>query len=311
MIIKQLNIKDIQRETQPLSVCLGYFDGLHLGHQRLVQQAIQVAEKEGYRSGLITFKQDPLTVLNPSINKQQLTTNEDRQQLGQALGLDYWYELDFNKEVSQTSPEEFIEKMIIDFGVKHVVVGFDYRFGFKGAGTPEVLKELSAGRYTVDVIEPVQYLNEKISSTRIINLIEKGMVEDLPKLLGRYYHLQGKVGHGRRHGHKLGYPTANLLINPSYVIPKNGVYIGAVEVDKQWYPAMISVGHNPTVDRNLPLTIEAHLLDQKMDLYDRDVKIDFRKYQREQIAFESMDLLKHKMAQDYQETKEYFSKNPI
>ena len=306
MIIKQLHLNEIEKNKEPLAVCLGYFDGLHLGHQALVKQAQQVALEYGYKSGLITFDQDPITVLRPDIEKKVLSSNIDRQQRGAEMGLDYWFELEFNQTVSQTSPAQFIDQIIVQLGVKHVVVGFDYRFGYRGAGSPELLKELAAGRYTVDVIESVEYLNEKISSTRIIESLNRGEVEIMPHLLGRYYSLMGTVVGGRQNGSKLGYPTANLQVNSSYVLPKVGVYIGQAEVDYQKYPAMISVGHNPTIKDNLPLTIEAHLIDQKINLYGKKMQLEFMKYQRDQIAFSSLELLKQALANDYLETKKYF-----
>ncbi len=308
MIVKYFKQGEPLNIEDDLALCVGFFDGLHLGHQKLVTQTISKAKELNIRSALLTFEPDPIKIVKPDAELKHLTSVIDRQQLGEAMGLDYWFVLDFTKETSETEPKAFIEKTIVALRAKHVVVGYDFRFGYRGQGDSQLLVEQAQNRFTVEIIEPVTYMNEKISSTRIKSKLELGQVQDLPNLLGRYYSLKGIIVHGRKKGKELGFPTANLEVDADYLIPKVGVYAGLVHLNDAQYPAMISIGHNTTIDKDLPLSLEAHLIDQSVDLYGKSVRFEFREFLRDQKTFDNLDQLAQQLQLDYELTKSYFNK---
>lgn len=307
MKVIKLSLNDVITMKEDVSCCIGYFDGLHLGHQKLINSAKEFAQKQGIASGLITFDPDPVSVIRDlEEEKKHLYRMEDRILLGEQLGLDYWFILEFTKEVSQLSPKDFVNRILKPLQVKHVACGQNFRFGYKGQGNPEILSQLSQGSFGVDEIELVTLEDEKISSTRIIQALENGDIEKVTQMLGRPYHLTGPVIGGNRQGQKIGFPTANLYVSDEYVLPKQGVYIGIAQVFDKLHPVMINIGHNLTFNTRIHLSIEGNILDFDQVIYGEVISYHFVKYLREELKFNSVQELVERMGIDEQETRKYF-----
>lgn len=275
---------------QAISACIGYFDGFHLGHQALFNKTLMLAKANNELSGIISFSPDPLKVLNPKASIEHLTSLEDRKDLAEKYGFDRWITIEFNQEMSEMDPQKFIT-LLQKLNIKHLVCGFDFRFGDKGKGHINTLLAASNADFQVEIVDEIEYENEKISTSRIKECIKAGEVQLAERLLGRTYGLKGIVVKGRQIGRKIGYPTANLYIKEEYLIPKIGVYSGFVLIDNLQYSSMIGVGYNPTVTDEHKVSIEAHIFDYSHDIYDKEVTFLFKHYIRSEIKFDSLESL--------------------
>lgn len=222
-IIDLLNYNETRFNT---AIALGNFDGIHIGHQQLIETMVSKSKKLGIKSSLLLFKSHTKAIIDNNKPKM-ITNNQQKFKIAENLGVDIIYLLDFDDKIMKLSGEEFVKNIIIDkMNGKLVVVGFDYRFGYKASGNAEYLMELGK-KYGVDVIvvDPIYNANEVISSSIIRDLIANGNIVDASNMLGRPYSILGRVIPGKNRGTKLGFPTANIEPIDNYVIPKNGVYI--------------------------------------------------------------------------------------
>lgn len=310
MEVIKMGIGNIQASPIPLSACIGYFDGLHLGHQQLVCNAIHAANEKAGQSALITFDPDPWQVLKNIEDIDHLTTMEERIKIGTSLGIEKWIILEFTKELASLSPEAFLEEILIPMNIQTLVCGFDYHYGCRGQGDIETLKQQQA--FEVKVVSEVDFEGEKISSTRIEKAIAEGNMELSENLLGRPYSLKGIVVRGNHVGtNVLGFPTANLELSANYVMPKRGVYVGACLVNGQLIQSMINIGHNPTCNHRENLSIEAHLIDFDEDLYGQSVTLYFYKKLRDEVKFKNADELISQLNKDRIHTKNYIRKEGV
>ena len=228
-------------------VALGSFDGLHSGHLSLVNKIIELANENKGKSIVYTFKNHPRTLIKGATPPKLLMDNESKEEILEALGVDLIYFEEFNEEYMKLTPEGFIKYLCEKFKVKGIVVGFNYRFGYKNVGNIEMLKELSTKYgYELYVMEPCNYEDEVISSTRIRNELLSGNVDKAMKMLNRPYCIKGKVVHGKKLGRAIGFPTANLDYSKEALIPKKGVYYTNVQWQGKIYKGITSVGNNPT-----------------------------------------------------------------
>ena len=279
-------------------VALGSFDGLHSGHLSLVNKIIELANENKGRSIVYTFKNHPRTLIKGTTPPKLLMDNESKEEILEALGVDLIYFEEFNEEYMKLTPERFIKYLCEKFKVKGIVVGFNYRFGYKNIGNIEMLKELSTKYgYELYVMEPCNYENEVISSTRIRNELFNGNVDKAMKMLNRPYIIKGKVVHGKKLGRTIGFPTANLDYSKEILIPSKGVYYTNVEWQGKIYKGITSVGNNPTVNGN-KLTIETYILDFNNDLYGHNIKVYFIKKIRDEKKFNSIDDLVIQLKKD-------------
>lgn len=304
MEVIRMGIGSIQSSSIPLSACIGYFDGLHLGHQQLVAHAIKAAHENQCQSALITFDPDPWTVLKGVDAIEHLTTMSQRIEFGNHLGIEKWIILEFTKELASLSPEAFLNEILIPLNLHTLVCGFDYHYGCRGQGNVETLKQQHA--FQVKVIEEVDYEGEKISSTRIEKAIEEGDMVLSEKLLGRPYCLKGKVVRGNHVGtNVLGFPTANLSLSDYYIMPKRGVYVGACCFQGKLVQAMINIGYNPTCNQRDQLSVEAHLIDFDENLYGETITLYFYEKLRDEIKFKGAEELIAQLNADRISTKNY------
>lgn len=289
-------------------VALGSFDGLHSGHLSLVNKIIELANENKGRSIVYTFKNHPRTLIKGATPPKLLIDNESKEEILEALGVDLIYFEEFNEEYMKLTPEGFIKYLCEKFKVKGIVVGFNYRFGYKNIGNIEMLKELSDKYgYELYVMEPCNYENEVISSTRIRDELLNGNVDKAMKMLNRPYIIKGKVVHGKKLGRTIGFPTANLDYSKEALIPRKGVYYTNVQWQGKIYKGITSVGNNPTVNGD-KLTIETYILDFNNDLYGHNIKVYFIKKIRDEKKFNSIDdlVIQLKKDKDYALEEKFF-----
>jgi riboflavin kinase/FMN adenylyltransferase len=281
-------------------VALGNFDGVHLGHQAVLQRAVEEGRRRGVRVVAATFDPHPRTVLVPGSEPRLLTTLELRREALMRYGADEVRVIRFNEELSRRSPEEFVRDVLIgEIGAGAVVVGENFRFGYRAAGDVGDLGRLMGGFGGEAYAVPVRSeLGETpISSTRIRALVGGGEVVEAARLLGRHYVLRGEVVVGDRRGRSIGFPTANVLPDRALVVPARGVYAGFVRVGKGRHAACTNIGVAPTFARGKS-RVEAHLLDFGGDLYGRVVDVSFVRRIRQEKRFSGVEELKEQIARD-------------
>ena len=298
-----------------LSLAIGFFDGVHLGHQEVIRRAVAAARDKGLTPAVMTFDPHPRVVLgHGSQYEGVLTPLEDKLALFEELGVEAAYVIRFDREFSEVTAERFVKSIIVPLGVKATTVGFDFSFGHRGQGNAEALKEFGGGELQVQVVSPVYLDDSKVSSTRIRAQLAEGDCSAVRRLTGRPYLLKGLVVHGDARGRQLGYPTANLQLDQSYVIPRPGVYAIEIEVlsdartAESRHNGVLNVGYRPTFDApGGALKLEAHLFDFEGDLYGRQLALRFHSFLRAERKFESINQLIEQIASDSARAREIFS----
>ena len=283
------------------SLALGFFDGLHKGHQTVINEAKRKAEELGIRSAVMTFDPHPSHLFGDGENKVgYITQYAEKARLLRSMGIDALFIVTFDWALASLSPKQFIDVFLKGLHVKHVTAGFDYTFGSKGAGTMEQMAELSGGAFGTTVIKKVTDNEEKISSTRIRKLLAEGNVEETALLLDRPYRTVGIVVDGEKRGRLLGFPTANVMPEKNTVLPANGVYAVHFTVEGKTYQGVCNVGVKPTFhdpsDRQA--VVEVHVLNFDGDLYGKEAFVDWIGHIRDEQKFGSIDLLIEQIAKD-------------
>lgn len=288
-------------------VTLGNFDGLHLGHQRLVRSLVGKAKEIGGTSIVFTFHPHPLKILAPETCPPLITTYEEKVELLSAFGVDLVLMIPFTRELSELSARDFAAKILKEkLGAREIFVGFNFRFGRDREGTVERLREF--GRelgFNVTEVREVTVEGEVVSSTKIRTLIKAGNVEHAAKLLGRPYAVTGRVGVGDQRGRKLGFPTANVEARQE-IMPYPGVYAIRVLVDGRRYDGVANAGFRPTFDKH-EFCLEAHLFDFSGDLYGKEVTVVFVAKLRDEKRFESLEALVSQMHADVKTARDMLS----
>lgn len=296
-IIDLLSYKEVRFNT---AIALGNFDGVHLGHQKLIESMVKQSKENNLIPSLLLFKKHTKSVIGSK--KQKLITNMDQKiEIVKNLGVEIVYLIDFDEKLMKLSGEEFVKNIILEkTNTKLIVVGFDYRFGHKASGDSNYLIELGK-KYGIKVVvfSPIYDNKEIISSSNIRKLIELGDIKKVTSILGRKYSLIGKVIPGDGRGAKLGFPTANINLIDNYVIPKNGVYMTNTIVDNKKYLSATNIGFNPTFN-NENLKIETHILNFNGNIYGKNIEVEFIHFIRDDIKFNSVDNLIKQMRQDIQ-----------
>lgn len=279
-------------------VALGSFDGLHVGHIALINKTIEEARRENCRSMVLTFKNHPLSVISMKDMPKLLMDNDMKEKLLSQRGIEVLNFMSFDEELMRISPEQFILNMKKYYNIEGIVVGFNYRFGFKNEGDITLLDKFSKElNFKLHVMNPVTYNDEVISSTRIRNLIMEGYLEEANKMLLQPYNISGKVVKGRQLGRTIGFPTANLHFEENLVLPEKGVYYTIVEYEGTLFKGITNVGMNPTVGGD-NLNIETYILDFNQDIYGKELRIYFVKKIRDEKRFISLSDLKNQLIED-------------
>ncbi|MBQ3529908.1 MAG: bifunctional riboflavin kinase/FAD synthetase [Oscillospiraceae bacterium] len=283
---------------------LGFFDGVHLGHQALLKQCRELAAKHGCNAGVVTFTSHPDGLVlgqSPAL----LNTSDDRARLLYAYGVDAVKEIPFDRELMSTHWSAFLNSLVA-IGAAGFVCGDDFRFGAGGLGTPKKLAAYCNKRNLPYAVVPEQVMDgERISSTRIRELLEEGKPEKAGQMLGHPHILTGEVLAGKQLGRTIGIPTANLIFPEGVIVPKFGVYACKVGFNGKAYSAVTNIGTRPTVNGE-GITAEAHILDFEGDLYGKEITVAFCKFLRPEQKFANLDALKAQIAEDIAQTQGIF-----
>lgn len=282
-------------------VTAGTFDGVHLGHQTILERLRKVADSIGGETVLITFWPHPRLVLDPAnATIELLTTFEEKAELLASKGLDHLIKIPFTKDFSETSSVDFIKNILVDaIGTKRLVIGYDHRFGHNREGSFESLREnASAYGFEVEEIPRQDLENVGISSSRIRRTLSNGEIHISNQYLGWQFKLTGKVVKGNSLGRQLGFPTANIEKNFAYkLVPSEGAYAVLVDFEGVTYKGMLNIGRRPTISGQA-LTIEVHIFDFSETIYDREIDIRFVRQIRREIKFPDLEALSNQLAKD-------------
>ena len=289
------------------AVVIGKFDGVHLGHRRLLEEILN-RKKNGLAACVFTFDPTPAVLFGLSDGKE-LTTREEKRRLFERLGIDILIEFPLTKETAATEPERFVTEILAkQMNTRFVAAGEDLSFGKNGAGNAELLEKMAPQLgFCVRTIEKIEVDGIEVSSTYIRKLVEEGRMEEAEKMLGMPYTLVGCVEHGNHIGHTLGFPTVNLLPPAGKLLPPNGVYYAAVRYNGKVYKAISNVGTKPTVSSEKRMGVESYLYDFHQDVYGKEATVCLRHYERPEQKFDSVESLKHQMQKDIQLGKQYFN----
>lgn len=299
-----MNIIDIDAnnivldEVKDLNLCLGFFDGIHLGHQEIIKKAVANG-----LTGVMTFDVPPHFATGINLVNSCLTSLYDKCNILEKMGVKYLYVLRTSKDLLNISREEFVESILKKINPCKIYVGEDYRFGKEGKGTPNYLSTF----FNVDITPLLQINNRKVSSRKIGEYISNGELEKAKELLGRDYQITGLVVHGNGNGVSIGFPTANLDLDFPYILPKIGVYYGTVSYLDKEYRALICVSTHPSImELNKPI-IEVHLLYYSGDLYGKEIDVKFLGFIRDIMRFDSVEKLAEQIRQDVSIAKNSFN----
>ena len=284
-------------ENPNLSLALGYFDGVHIGHQAVIKNAVNFAKQNGGKSAVITFKDHPCCFFH-GVCPKYILTREYREKFIADLGVDYLYELDFEK-LAGLSAEEYLENILIKhFSPKSISTGFNHNFGHNKTGDVKFLEEESVKyNYKYFALPPQKYDGEVISSTKIRKLLSDGQIDTANKMLGRNFIIEGTVIKGRQIGRTIGFRTANILYPIELIDIPFGVYSVLVNYASQTYQGIANFGVRPTVNGHGAL-LEVHILDFERDIYGEVLEVKFIKMLRTERKFDSLDSLKQQISRD-------------
>lgn len=305
---------EVARDLGPTAVTIGKFDGVHRGHRAVIERVRRVATERGLASAVVTFDRNPLSLLRPDLCPPALTSNDQKLELLATTGVDAVLMLTFDESLAAETPEEFVTSVLSGaLQARVVLVGADFRFGARGAGDVTVLRELGAkhGFEVIVVPDVMSGQDGRLSSTRIRTLLAAGHVSEAAALLGRPPAVRSTVVRGAQRGRDLGFPTANLDAKRiEGLIPADGVYAGWLTVDGRRYPAAISVGDNPTFAGVPERQVEAHALDEDLDLYGATAEVEFVEYVRGMLAFDGIEPLVAQMRDDVERVRAILRDQP-
>ncbi|OLO40936.1 riboflavin biosynthesis protein RibF [Alkalihalophilus pseudofirmus] len=299
------------KNEKPTVMALGYFDGVHIGHQKVIQTAKNTAFEKGLLTSVMTFNPHPKEVLRkPSETMMYITPLEKKIEVIEKLGVDQLFVVHFDEGFSKLTPQQFVDDFLIDMNVKHVVAGFDYSYGHLGKGNMETLPFHARGVFEQTTVNKVELQEHKISSTLIRNKIANGEVGEIVELLGRYYEVEGIVVHGDKRGRTIGFPTANIRLSNRYIIPKLGVYAVTLIVNGQTYEGVCNIGYRPTFkEQEAVPSIEVYLFDFDDDIYDQNITLSFHHFLRSEKKFSSKEELVQQINVDKASTEMFFQEN--
>jgi len=295
----------------PTVLTIGTFDGIHIGHKKILDRLLNTAKNKKLQSLVLTFFPHPRMVLQKDSNIKLIHTIDERANILDILGLDNLIIQPFSKEFSRLSATEFVRDTLVNqLNVKHIIVGYDHRFGRNRTANIDSLKEFGEiYDFTVEEISAQDIDEVSVSSTKIRNALTEGNLQTANTYLGATFQLNGTVTKGKGIGKTINFPTANILISEEYkIIPKNGVYIAKATIDNNTYFGMMNIGTNPTVNGSSQ-SIEIHLFDFNKDIYNKDISVELLKRIRSEHKFVSIDSLKQQLAKDKKEALIYFEIN--
>ncbi|MDC6403816.1 MULTISPECIES: bifunctional riboflavin kinase/FAD synthetase [Maribacter] len=296
-------------EKHPVAITIGTFDGVHIGHRKILEKVINRAKNSNLKSAVLTFFPHPRMVLQKDANIKLLNTIDEKKSILEKMGLDILVIHPFTKEFSRLSATEFVRDLLVNkLKSKNVIIGYDHRFGRnRNANITDLIAFGNALDFSVEEI-PAQEIDEvSVSSTKIRRALENGDIETANAYLGYEYMLTGTIKKGKGLGRKIHFPTANVHIEETYkLVPKNGSYIIKSHIEGADVFGMMNIGYNPTVN-GTSKTIEVHFFDFDADLYDKNLQINLLSRLRDEQKFDSLDELKLQLAKDKEKSLQFIS----
>ena len=302
-----LSIKDYDLKS-PSVITVGTFDGIHLGHQKLIKRVLDISKKENLNSIILSFYPHPKIVLNNNPEISLLNTLEEKKEILNSYDIDYLILKEFTKEFSRLSPLEFVRDILVKkLNVKHIVIGYDHHFGRNRDASVSQLKEFSKiFDFKVTEVKALVENNISVSSTKIRGFIKEGNFIEANRFLGYNFIFSGKVNKGLGRGKKLGFPTANITIDKNKIKPGNGVYFIYSKFNESFVYGMMNIGSNPTF-KDKKSSIEIHFFDFTENLYDLDISVRIVSKIRNEIKFKSADHLSNQLEKDQKKCIELIS----
>jgi len=295
----------------PTVLTIGTFDGIHIGHKKILERLINTAKNQNLESLVLTFFPHPRMVLQKDSNIKLIHTIDERADILNTLGLDNLIIQPFSKEFSRLSATEFVRDILVhQLNVKHIIVGYDHRFGRNRTANIDSLKEFGEiYDFTVEEISAQDIDAVSVSSTKIRNALAEGNLQIANSYLGADFRLKGTVTKGKGIGKTINFPTANISITEDYkMIPKNGVYIAEANIDGSIFTGMMNIGNNPTVN-GTSQSIEIHLFNFNTDIYHKEISVSILKRIRDEQKFDSVEILQSQLQQDKEVALTYFKAN--
>lgn len=293
--------------SQPIVLALGFFDGVHRGHQAVIAQARAEADRRGLKLAVMTFDVHPAIIYRgvPKSAVKYLSPRPRKIELMAACNVDILYFVHFTKEFAALSPQAFVDQYLVGLNAAVVVAGFDYTYGKRDIANMQTLPQYAKDRFGIITVPEAVDDGQKVSSTRIRKALDEGDVDLANHLLGYRYQTSGTVVHGEARGRTIGYPTANVDAPAEERIPGIAVYTVRLKVNGQWYPGMASVGRNVTFGPGRPVTVEANLFDFHQDIYGAAVKVEWCHRLRGDMMFDSAAGLIKRLAKDEQDSRDF------
>ncbi len=305
-----INFKEYLKKNNnlKLSVSIGDFDGVHLGHQALIKKVKELSTSHATASAIITFEPHPAIVINKTKEYEYITPLTEKIKVLEAYDLDYLILIDFDENFMKTSPQDFVSNYLLKINVVDVVVGDDFTFGLKKEGKAFMINQLSKELIKVEIIEKIKFEDSKIGTTLIREKLRSGNIEAASKMLGRFYRVFGTVSKGQGIGRTIDLPTANIITSDNYVKVKPGVYGVIVTVQSMRYIGLANYGHNPSFNYQEKLSFEVNILNFNQDLYHQNIMVDFVTYIRNEQTFASKDEFLKQINEDKKKIMEIVSK---
>lgn len=302
------SLEDIKLDGTKTGVALGSFDGVHMGHQTLIVNLVELCKRNHLKSIVYTFKNHPRSLTATQGAPQRIISDQKKFNLLKELGVDYIVFIEFDDYQRKLNPEGFIKQILKEkLNMSYGVVGFDYRFAYRAQGDTTLLKQLEQKyNYQTMVIKAIKIQDEVISSTGIRKFIGEGNIGKANLFLGRNYSIIGTVVRGKGLGKKFGFPTANISIDDQLVLPDPGVYITKCIVDRCIYFSITNVGYNPTIGNN-PMGVETHIFDFNGDIYGKEIEIIFLQKARAEKKYSNTKDLVEQVNEDILSAKKFFS----
>jgi riboflavin kinase/FMN adenylyltransferase len=287
-------------------ITIGSFDGLHAGHQTIIQRLVADAHQAGQQAVLVTFFPNPVIYFKKITTPFYLTTNGEKTALLQRFGVDQTLILPFNKELAECSAEQFIKNLYQQIPFNAIYIGYDFHFGANREGNRDTLAAFGKQiGFEVHIQEPVGRDSIPVSSSLIRSFISEGKMDEVYPLLNRWYSLTGEVAHGDGRGKKMGIPTANIAYEPQKLLPPNGIYAARIHIDDEVHPAATNIGFRPTFYETPTIkTVEAFILDWERDIYGKTVTLEFVRKLRDEIQYKDKQSLTAQVQKDIQATRE-------
>lgn len=294
----------------PIVLALGFFDGVHRGHQEVIKRAIEKGKSLGVKVAVMTFDRHPKIIFQ-NIDGEKfkyLTMLDEKLEHFKNLGVDIAYVVKFDENLAYLSPQDFIDKYVVGLHAICVVAGQDYTYGKHDIANMDTISDFAKGRFEIITVDHLQRNNQKISSTQIRKDLDSGNVEAANLLLGYQYENHGTVEHGFKRGRKIGFPTLNVSIPKNERILGEGVYAVKVKIDKDnsWYEGMASIGHNETFGDDLEKTVEINLFNFDKSVYGEKVIVKWYKFLREMVKFDSVEELIDQLNKNKRDTEVFF-----